>query len=46
MYNIYNICLLFETASCDVETVVETGSHKYKGAVENLDKVVLSGLKH
>jgi hypothetical protein len=28
------------------ESVVETGSHKHKGAVEDLDKVVLSGLKH
>jgi hypothetical protein len=27
-------------------SVVETGSHKHKGAVEDLDKVVLSGLKH
>jgi hypothetical protein len=26
--------------------VMETGSHKHKGAVEDLDKVVLSGLKH
>jgi hypothetical protein len=26
--------------------VVETGSHKHKRAVEDLDKVVLSGLKH
>jgi hypothetical protein len=30
----------------EAQTVVETGSHKHKGAVEDLDKVVLSGLKH
>jgi hypothetical protein len=28
------------------QTVVETGSHKHKGAVEKINKVVLSGLKH
>jgi hypothetical protein len=27
-------------------TVVETGLHKHKGAVEEVDEVVLSGLKH
>jgi hypothetical protein len=26
--------------------VMETGSHKHKRAVENLDEVMLSGLKH
>jgi hypothetical protein len=29
-----------------IRTVMETSSHKHKGAVEEIDKVVLSSLKH
>jgi hypothetical protein len=48
--NNYNDADVINTTSLPsffyARTVVETGSHKHKGAVEDLDKVVLSGLRH